>query len=146
MGNGGTEEGHNAIAQHLVDGAFIAVHGVHHNVDGGIEELLSGFRVEVFDQFGGVFDVGEQDGDLFAFPCQDRTGGENLLGEVLGVCASRVCSWSVTGGAAGADAMLPVQTNTSPSSSTASRWLLQSSILRSSRYASSRSNWRFRAR
>ena len=91
MGNGGTEEGHNAIAQHLVDGAFIAVHGVHHNVDGGIEQLLSGFRVEVFDQFGGVFDVGEQDGDLFAFPCQAARVVRIFSARCLG-CAPVVCA------------------------------------------------------
>jgi hypothetical protein len=36
-------------------------------MDSRIEELLGGFRVEVFDQLGGVFEVGKQDGDLLAF-------------------------------------------------------------------------------
>ena len=82
MRNGGAKQGHNAVAQHLVHGTFIAVYRVHHNVNGGIEELLGGFRVEVFDEFGGVFDVGKQDGDLFTFAFQRRTGGEDFLGQV----------------------------------------------------------------
>ena len=40
MGNGRPEEGHNAVAQHLVDRALLAVHGVHHNVDGRVQEPL----------------------------------------------------------------------------------------------------------
>ena len=52
VGNGGTKQGHNAVAQHLVDGALEAVHGVHHMVEGRIEELLGGFGVETPDQFG----------------------------------------------------------------------------------------------
>ena len=33
VGNGGAEQRHNAVAEHLVDGALEAVHGVHHVVD-----------------------------------------------------------------------------------------------------------------
>ena len=47
MGQRRPEEGHDAVAQHLVHRALEAVHGVHHSVQGGIEELLGGFRVEV---------------------------------------------------------------------------------------------------
>jgi len=35
-------------------------------VQGGIEKLLSGFRIEVFDQLSRVFDVRKQHGDLLA--------------------------------------------------------------------------------
>jgi antitoxin component of MazEF toxin-antitoxin module len=79
MGNGGTEQGHNAIAEHLVHRALEAVHSVHHTVDGRVEELLGGFRVEALDQLGGVFDVGKQHRDLFALTFQGGTGGQNLL-------------------------------------------------------------------
>ena len=67
VGNGCPKERHDAIPEHLIHRALEAVHRVHHAVDGGIEELLGGFRVEVFDQLGGVLDVGKQDGDLLAF-------------------------------------------------------------------------------
>ena len=45
------EQGHNAVAEHLVDGALEAVHGVHHAVHGRIEELLAGFGIQAPDEF-----------------------------------------------------------------------------------------------
>ena len=47
MGQGRPEQGHNAIAQHLVHGPLVAVHGVHHACRAGIEELLGRFGIEV---------------------------------------------------------------------------------------------------
>jgi hypothetical protein len=38
---------HNAIAQDLVDCTLKTMDGIHHNMNGGIEEFLSVFRVEV---------------------------------------------------------------------------------------------------
>ena len=66
MGNGRTEQGHNAIAEHLIDGALEAMHGVHHAMDGGVEELLRGFRIETTDEFRRIFQVGKEHGDLLA--------------------------------------------------------------------------------
>ena len=82
MRQGGPEEGHKAVAQHLVHSAFKAVHGVHHDVDGRVQELLGSFWIEVFDQLGRVFDVDKQHSDLFAFAFQGRTGGEDFFSEV----------------------------------------------------------------
>ncbi len=82
MGQRRAEEGHDAVAQHLVHRALEAVYGVHHGVQGRVEELLGGFRVEIPDQLGRVFDVGEQHRDLLAFACQGATGGEDLLCEM----------------------------------------------------------------
>ena len=48
--DGRPEQGHDAIAQHLVHRAFKAVHGVHHGVQGRVEERPGLFRVEVADQ------------------------------------------------------------------------------------------------
>ena len=70
--NGGTEQRHDAVTEHLIHRALKAVHGVHHVVQGRIEELLRGFGIEVIDQLSGVFDVGKQDRHLLAFAC--RTG------------------------------------------------------------------------
>jgi hypothetical protein len=53
-------------AQHLVDRAFVAVDGLHHALQRGIEEALGGFRVEVADQFCRAFEVREQHRDLLA--------------------------------------------------------------------------------
>jgi hypothetical protein len=38
MGNGGTEEGHNAVAQDLIHRGFVAMHGLHHSVQRRVEE------------------------------------------------------------------------------------------------------------
>jgi hypothetical protein len=51
-------------------------------VDGGVDELLGGLGVKVFDQFGGVFDVGKQHCHLLAFAFQGATGRQNLLRQV----------------------------------------------------------------
>ena len=66
VGNRRPKEGHNAIAQHLVHGAFIAVHRVHHGVQSGIEELLGDFGVETADELQRVFEIRKQHGDLLA--------------------------------------------------------------------------------
>jgi hypothetical protein len=58
------------------------VHGVHHVVEGRIQELLGDFGVEVLDQLGRIFDIGKQDGDLLAFAFQRTAGRQDLLGEV----------------------------------------------------------------
>ena len=67
MGDGCPEQGHDAVAQYLVHRTLKTVYGVHHTVQGGIQKLLHRFGVEAFDEFGGVFDVGKEDGDLLAF-------------------------------------------------------------------------------
>ena len=84
VGHRGAEERHNAIAHDLVHRAFVAVHGVHHGVQGRVEERLGLFRVEVADQLGGAFQVGKQHGDLLAFAFQGALGRQDLLGEIRG--------------------------------------------------------------
>ena len=85
VGNGRPKQGHNAVAQHLVHGALEAVHGVHHAVQGRVEELLGGFGIEAADQFRGVLEVGKQHRHLLALAFQGGTGSENLLGQMRGV-------------------------------------------------------------
>jgi hypothetical protein len=50
VGYRSAKERHDAIAHDLVDRAFVAVDGVHHALQRGIQEVLGGFRVEVADQ------------------------------------------------------------------------------------------------
>jgi len=89
MGHGGPKQGHDAIAEHLIHRAFEAVYGVHHKMEGGIEELLGGFGIEPPDEFGGVFEIGKQDGHLFALPFQGTAGHENLFCEIGGRVGER---------------------------------------------------------
>jgi hypothetical protein len=66
MRHGGTEQGHDAIAQHLVHCALKAVHGVHHDVQRWVQERTGFFRVEALDQLGRALEVGKQHGHLLA--------------------------------------------------------------------------------
>ena len=70
MGNRRPKQGHNAIAQHLVHRALEAVYGVHHAMQGRVQEFLRRFGIEAFDQLGRVFDIGKQHRDLLAFAFQ----------------------------------------------------------------------------
>jgi hypothetical protein len=42
---GSTEQGHDAIAHHLIDGALVVVDGTHHALENGIEDLARSFGV-----------------------------------------------------------------------------------------------------
>ena len=44
MGHGRAKQRHDAVAQHLVHRALVAVHGVHHDVQGRVQELLGLLR------------------------------------------------------------------------------------------------------
>ena len=66
MGQRGAKQGHNAVAQHLIDRALIAVDGVHHAVQGRIEQLPGVLGVAVRQEFHRAFEVGKQHGDLLA--------------------------------------------------------------------------------
>jgi hypothetical protein len=79
VGNGGPKQRHDAVAQHLVDGTLIAMHGVHHAVQGGVQELLGSFRVKAADELGRVLEVGKQHGHLFALAFQGGLRGADLL-------------------------------------------------------------------
>ena len=72
VGNRGPEQRHDAVAEHLVDGALEAVHGVHHQVESRIEELLGGFGIEAPDEFRRVFEIGKEHRDQLAFAFQGR--------------------------------------------------------------------------
>jgi len=65
------------------------VHGVHHALQGRIEEGLAGFGIEVTDQLGIPFEVGKQHGDLLALALQGTAGRENFLGEIGGGVGER---------------------------------------------------------
>ena len=93
VGNGRAKQGHNAIAEHLIDRALEAVHGLHHQADGWVQELLGRFRIKTFDELGRVLDVSKEDGDLFAFAFQGRAGGEDFVGQVGWRVGQRRCVW-----------------------------------------------------
>jgi hypothetical protein len=60
------EEGHDAVAHDLVDGALVAVHGLHHSLQYRVEDLARLLRIAVGEQLHRALEVGEEDRDLFA--------------------------------------------------------------------------------
>ena len=128
------KQGHNAIAQHLVHGAFVAVHGLHHQVQGRVEEVPGRFRVEAGNQLRRAFDIGKQHGDLLALAFQGSAGSEDFLREMRrGVGERRMRSGAAGGTERWDELPAPVQTSTVPSSSTARRCASMISCFRSSR-------------
>ena len=83
-----TEERHDAVAQHLVP-CLPAVHGVHHVVQGRIEEPLGDFRVEIANQLRGPFEIGKEHRDQLAFAFQGAFGRQDLLGQIGGRVGER---------------------------------------------------------
>ena len=66
VGEGRPEQRHNAIAHHLVDGAFIAMHGLHHAFQHRIKELAGLLGIAIGQQFHRPFEVSKQDRDQLA--------------------------------------------------------------------------------
>ena len=66
----GTEERHDAVAQHLVHGALVAVHGVHHDVQRRVQERAGLFWIEALDQLGGALEVGKEHRHLLTLAFQ----------------------------------------------------------------------------
>ena len=82
VGQRRAEQRHDAVAHRPADGALVAVDGLHHALEDGVEELPRILGVAVVDQLGRALDVGEQDGDLLALAFESRFRREDLLGQV----------------------------------------------------------------
>ena len=126
MGHRRAKQRHNAIAHDLVHRAFVAVHGRHHALQHGIEELPGLLGIAVGEQFHGAFEVGKQHGDLLALAFQGASGGEDLLGEIgrgVGERGARRMStcWRLRP-ARGRSSVSRSRPGTAPSSSTTWRW------------------------
>ena len=84
VGERRAEEGHDPVAHHLVDGALVPVHGRHHELDHRIEDLARVLGIAVGEELHRALQIGEQHGDLLAFPLDGGLRGEDLLREVAG--------------------------------------------------------------
>jgi hypothetical protein len=67
VGQGSAKEAQHAVAEKLGDGAFVAVDDLGYTAVGTVDDLFSLFGVEFFRQGRGTDDVGEENGDWFAF-------------------------------------------------------------------------------
>ena len=79
----GAEQRHDPVAHDLVDGALVAVDGLHHPLEDGIEQLPGFLGVAVGQELHRALEVGEQHGDLLALAFEGGLRGQDLLGEVL---------------------------------------------------------------
>src|SRR5712692_348208 len=94
----GAKQRQDTVTHRLGEKALVAMHGLHYEVEGRVDNEAGLFGVEAFDERGGAFDVGKEDGDGLAFAIRDATGfhsrlfGEDALGEMSGGPESRVRS------------------------------------------------------
>ena len=83
------KQGHDAVAQHLVHRALVAVDGGHEVFKHRVEELPGLLGVAVGQQLHRALEVRKQDRDLLALAFERAFGGENLLGEIGGRVGER---------------------------------------------------------
>ena len=76
------EERHDPVPHHLVDRALVAMDGLHHPRENGIENRARLLGVAIGEQLHGALEVGEEDGHLLALALEGGLGGEDLLGKV----------------------------------------------------------------
>ena len=93
MGERRPKQGHDAIPHDLIDRPLVAMHGLHHACEDGIEDGPGLLRVAVGQQLHGAFKVSEEDGDLLALAFQGALSSADFLGEMRG----RVGQWSPDG-------------------------------------------------
>lgn len=73
MGQRDAEQGHHAVAQYLVDGTAVALHGVRHGAQDGLQELLNAFGIQVTNECQRTTDVGKEDGHLLTLAARRLT-------------------------------------------------------------------------
>src|SRR5215510_6162920 len=84
MGDGSTEERHEAIAQELINGPFVPMHLVECYLKKAIEERVHCLRSDALSNRSRVRQVTEQHRHLFAFTFESTPGGQNFFGKVFG--------------------------------------------------------------
>jgi hypothetical protein len=77
------KERHDPVAHHLVDGALVAVDGLHHVLEDRVEQFARFLRVAVGQQLHRALQIGEEDRHLLTLALKRRLRGEDPLGEVF---------------------------------------------------------------
>ena len=91
VGDGRAEQGHEAVAEKLIDGSFVAVDLAEHQLEGSVHEGVGVLGIEPFGQRGEAGDVDEEHGDELALALEHSPRGEDLLGQVLGRVGTGGC-------------------------------------------------------
>jgi hypothetical protein len=89
VGDGGSEERHDAVTEKLIDVAFVAVNCLQHDLERPVHNRVDVFGVQFFGDRREAAHIHEHHGDVLALALHGALGGEDLLGEVL---------WRVGGG------------------------------------------------
>ena len=85
VGEGRAEERHDPVAHHLVDGALVAMHRLHHPLEHRVEELARLLGVAVGQQLHRALEVGEEHGDLLALAFEGALEVRIFSARCLGV-------------------------------------------------------------
>src|SRR5215813_2952445 len=91
MREGRAEKSHDAVTQHLINGSFIAMNRTHHHMQDRINELLSLFGIDSFEQPCRTLDVGKENRHLLPFSFQQVARSQYLLSKVFGKIPIRRC-------------------------------------------------------
>jgi hypothetical protein len=70
VGQRRAEQGHNPVAHHLVDRAFVMVDGLYHSLEDGVKDLPRVLWIAVGQQLHRALEIGEEHGDLLALPLE----------------------------------------------------------------------------
>jgi hypothetical protein len=84
VSDGGAEEGHDAVAEELVHGPFVAVDLGQHQLEGARHDGVDVLRIEPLGERGESGNVDEEDRDLLSLTLECRARSEDLIREVLG--------------------------------------------------------------
>src|SRR5262245_22912579 len=83
MGEWRTEQRHDAVAHHLVNGALEAMHSLRHVCEHRVENLPRLLGIPICQQLHRALEVSEKHRDLLALTFEGRPGDEDLLGEMF---------------------------------------------------------------
>jgi len=84
------KERHDAVTHDLIHRPLVAMNGLHHSLENGIEDLARFFRIAIGEELHGALHVGEEHGHELALALEGALRGEDLVGEVLGCVALRI--------------------------------------------------------
>src|SRR3989442_10304715 len=78
VSNGGTEQGEDAVAQGLGDVALIAMDGLHHELEGGVNDGAGLLGIQVTGEGGKPSQVSKEGGDGLALALGTTAGFQGL--------------------------------------------------------------------
>ena len=83
VGNRSAKQGHKAVAEELVDGAFIPVHRLQRQGEEAVQQGVHVVWTQAFGHSGRVGQIAEAHRHLFTLTFQSAAGVENFFGQML---------------------------------------------------------------